>query len=498
MRGSIGIRFQNPNISNATRKTLVPFSTSSGFGGGGRGRGRGSPAGPGLFNIGERAPGKPNSSESKPDMTEPPIPHGSGRGHGRGKPMPPPSGLPSFSSFISSINQPPAGRGRATGAVASQPEHDLQPPDSGPRKPIFFKREEGISPTASDEFSPPKKPIFPREDVVSPTVRSGDRGHDSRLPGSILGVLSGLGRGKPMKQADPEIQVTEENRHVRTQRSPSAATSGTMPERQPIPSRDEAVNNARKILSRGEDVGSDTGRGRGFRERGGLGRGRGRGRGRGMGRGGFRERDGEDRMGRHLANEDNYTTGLYVGDDADGEKLAKKYGPEIMNQLTEGFEEMAERVLPSPLQDEYLNAFDVNCAIEFEPEYLVEFDNPDIDEKEPIPLRDALEKMKPFLMAYEGIQSQEEWEEIMEETMARVPLLKKIVDHYSGPDRVTAKKQQEELERVAKTLPESAPSSVKQFTNRAVISLQSNPSWGFDKKCHFMDKLVWEVSQHYK
>lgn len=40
-----------------------------------------------------------------------------------------------------------------------------------------------------------------------------------------------------------------------------------------------------------------------------------------------------------------------------------------------------------------------------------EFDrNPDIDEKPPIPLRDALEKMKPFLMAYEGIQSQEEWE----------------------------------------------------------------------------------------
>ena len=60
----------------------------------------------------------------------------------------------------------------------------------------------------------------------------------------------------------------------------------------------------------------------------------------------------------------------------------------------------------------------------------------------------------------------------MEETMARVPLLKKIVDHYSGPDRVTAKKQQEELDRVAKILPESAPSSVKQFTNRSVISLQ--------------------------
>lgn len=53
------------------------------------------------------------------------------------------------------------------------------------------------------------------------------------------------------------------------------------------------------------------------------------------------------------------------------------------------------------------------CAlqIEFEPEYMMEFDtNPEIDEKPPIPLRDALEKMKPFLMAYEGIQSHEEWE----------------------------------------------------------------------------------------
>ncbi|KHN45261.1 ATP-dependent RNA helicase DOB1 [Glycine soja] len=85
-----------------------------------------------------------------------------------------------------------------------------------------------------------------------------------------------------------------------------------------------------------------------------------------------------------------------------------------------------------------LNRFLVGALdypIEFEPEYLVEFDNPDIDEKEPIPLRDALEKAKPFLMSYEGIQSQEVWEKTMEETMARVPLLKKIVDHYSGPDR---------------------------------------------------------------
>lgn len=82
--------------------------------------------------------------------------------------------------------------------------------------------------------------------------------------------------------------------------------------------------------------------------------------------------------------------------------------------------------------------------------------------------------------------------------MQRVPLLREIVDYYSGPDRVTAKQQGEELERVAKTLPKSVPTSVKCFTDRAVLSLQSNPGWGFDKKCQFMDKLMVEFSQNYK
>ena len=50
--------------------------------------------------------------------------------------------------------------------------------------------------------------------------------------------------------------------------------------------------------------------------------------------------------------------------------------------------------------------------------------------------------------------------------------MKKIVDSYSGPDRVSAKKQKEELERVAKTISASAPDSVKSFADRAVLSLQ--------------------------
>lgn len=222
---------------------------------------------------------------------------------------------------------------------------------------------------------------------------------------------------------------------------------------------------------------------------------RGNGRGKGRGRGAWRREQEED---------DDYDSGLFLGDDddadADGEKLANRVGPDIMNKLVEGFEEMSSNVLPSPNDDTYIDALHTNYMIECEPEYMMgDFEsNPDIDEKPPISLRDALEKMKPVLMAYENIQSHEEWEEVIEETMAKVPLMKEIVDYYSGPDRVTAKKQQEELKRVAKTLPESAPDSVKRFTDRAVLSLQSNPGWGFDKKCQFMDKLVWKVSQQYK
>ena len=50
--------------------------------------------------------------------------------------------------------------------------------------------------------------------------------------------------------------------------------------------------------------------------------------------------------------------------------------------------------------------------IEFEPEYHVNFGNPDIDEKPPMSLEEMLQKVKPFIVAFEGIQNQEEWEVI--------------------------------------------------------------------------------------
>ncbi|GLU04982.1 hypothetical protein SLE2022_221070 [Rubroshorea leprosula] len=78
-------------------------------------------------------------------------------------------------------------------------------------------------------------------------------------------------------------------------------------------------------------------------------------------------------------------------------------------------------------------------------------------------------------MAYDGIQSQEEWEEAVKEVIERVLLWEKVIDQYCRPDRITAKKQQEELEKVAKNIPNSAPASVKQSANRSVLSLQSNP-----------------------
>ncbi|KAJ7949765.1 Hydroxyproline-rich glycoprotein family protein, putative isoform 1 [Quillaja saponaria] len=492
MRGTIGTRLPNANISNATRQTLISFSTSSGAGGaGGRGRGRGGiPSSSGQFDFNARVPGKTNSDESKSDLPESPIPPGSAFGHGRGKPFPSSPVPSSLSSFISSTKPPAAGRGRITDPVMTPPATESRPPneDSGPKKPIFFKRENGVNPTPRVEFT------------VSDT---GDNETDHNLPSSILSVLSGHGRGKPLKQPVPESQIKEDNRHLRSRQAaaPGAPEARTL--RGPNLSGDEAVKNAMNILQQRGDGGSTTGRGRG-----GEGRGRGRGRGelrgrgrrwRGRDRGTFERRESGGRGRQIDDSQDDYDGALYLGDNADGEKLAQRLGPEKMNQLVEAFEELSHTVLPSPMTDAYLEALDVNYAIEFEPEYLMgEFDqNPDIDEKPPIPLRDALEKMKPFLMAYEGIESHEEWEEIINDLMERVPLMKAIVDHYSGPDRVTAKKQQEELERIAKTVPESAPSSVKRFTDRAVLSLQSNPGWGFDKKYQFMDKLVREVSQHY-
>ncbi|KAI3466291.1 hypothetical protein Pfo_022954 [Paulownia fortunei] len=469
-----------PYRATTTASSITAAFSTSSTGGGGRGRGRATP-----FQFTADSP-----SDNKPENTNndgaSPLPHGHGRG--RGKPLPSSPVLPSFSSFLNNdSNAPPVGRGRGfiPTKPASPPPHEEselpspKPPIPNVKTPLLFVKDE--------------EELYDSPESEAPAIQ------EKILPNDIVNVISGAGRGKPIKSPAAQSEKPKsENRHIRPRqqlKSPVAVASDVAAVDKSSPreqlSQEEKVKKAVGILSRGDQEGgrgrAGVGGGRGAR--GGRGRGRGRGRFGGRGRGDDRYEESDDEPG-----------GLYLGDPADEEKLAQKLGPEIMNKLAEGVDEMSSRVLPSPLDDAYVDAFHTNLMIECEPEYLMEEfgTNPDIDEKPPIPLRDALEKMKPFLMAYEGIQSQEEWEEVMEETMKKVPLIKEIVDHYSGPDRVTAKQQQEELERVAKTLPASAPASVKRFTERAVLSLQSNPGWGFDKKCQFMDKLVMEVSQQYK
>ncbi|GER48119.1 hydroxyproline-rich glycoprotein family protein [Striga asiatica] len=453
------------------------FSTSSSNGGGGRGRGHASPF---QFTVGSK-PDDPNRVDPSPPP--PPSPP-QGHGRGRGQPFPSSPVLPPLSSLLNSDSRAPPPLGRGRGFIPTNPTQPppsplrespspSNPPRPNARKPLLFVQDEK------------EKPDLP-ESGAQPTPQN-------TLPRDAMNILSGVGRGKPLSPpADLPEKPEIENRHVRYRPGPKSravASDKSFPGEKL--SQEEKVKRAKEILSRGETGESRRG-GRGERD----GTGRGRGRDKGRGRYSDERESDEDRFDEA----DDGSTGQYFGDPEDEKKLVEKFGPEIMNELADGLDEMSCRVLPSPEDDDLVDAYHTNMLIECEPEYLMEEfgTNPDIDEKPPIPLRDALEKAKPFLIAYEGIQSQEEWEEIIEATMKNVPLMKKIVDYYSGPDRVTAKQQQEELESVAKTLPASAPASVKRFTDRAVLSLQSNPGWGFDKKCQFMDKLVMEVSQQYK
>ncbi|GAA0167726.1 hypothetical protein LIER_22595 [Lithospermum erythrorhizon] len=491
-----------PLPATRTASFLSSFSTSSSGGGGddgrGRGRGRGLPVDFSRLGGGVIPHDQVDQSQPPPQTSfsqgrgggasTPPFvnsyPPSSGRGRGGVSPPPPCSGRgnvgvssalpysgnvqgrvpppppPSFGRGQGDASQPSFGRGR--GGI-SHPVPPSQTSGFTPRSAIDSERLSSARP-------PLRKPMmFTKEELYEKPVL------DAKLPSGILQVSSGAGRGTPIKRSPSGVDDSkpkQENRHIRKQVRGEGVRVDAAP-KGPKLSRADAVKKAKMILSKGND-----------------GRGRGRG-GRGRGRGDRFEDDRDD--------DDDYEANE-VQDTANQEMLATRLGPEMMNTVVEAFEDIADRVLPSPVDDAHVNALHTNLMIECEPEYMMgEFDqNPDIDEKPPMALRDFLEKVKPFVMSYEGIQSQEEWEEAMKETMETVPLMKEIVDYYSGPDRVTAKRQQEELERVAKTLPASAPSSVKRFTDRAVLSLQSNPGWGFDKKCQFMDKLVREASQQYK
>ncbi|TVU08461.1 hypothetical protein EJB05_41866, partial [Eragrostis curvula] len=430
----------------------VAFSSFSGIGGGGGGAGRGRGSGAPPFGQ-LRAPGRPIPDEDAADPFS--APASVGRGRGRGEPVAPSSStIPSFSAF--------SGAGRGRGSPLPPPPA----PEDGPKQPTFTKR--------SDDASLAPDPEQPSPDAFS-----------SAQARSI--PSAGAGRGVPRLQQPPADKAPEENRFIRRRDAQKAAASSSAPSTQPKLSAADAVKRALELLGGGEGAGAGEG-GHGGGGRGGRG-----GRGYRGGRGG-RGRGRSDR-GRDEADDRHM---IYLGDDADGEKLEKRLGEDKMKIWEEAFEEAADNVLPDPEEDAYMDACHTNNMIEFEPEYHVNFDNPDVDEKPPMSLEEMLQKIKPFIVAYEGIQNQEEWEEAVKDVMARAPHMKELIDMYSGPDVVTAKQQEEELQRVASTLPENIPSSVNRFTDKILLSLKNNPGWGFDKKCQFMDKFAREVSELYK
>uniref|UniRef100_A0A7N0ZSI3 Hydroxyproline-rich glycoprotein family protein n=1 Tax=Kalanchoe fedtschenkoi TaxID=63787 RepID=A0A7N0ZSI3_KALFE len=458
MRG-IGRHLQNPTVAG---RNLVFASSSFSTSSFGRGRGRGtvaSDAPPTAFTP------APPPNPQRPQVDPPPAAFG--HGQGRGKPLTPPPHSAPLPLLARPVSQS-AGRGRGAAAFL---------PNPAPVRPAPLPRDEDVEGSERILAPPRLERVVPgTEQVTKPQMDGAGRGREIR-PFSELKISnmssSGFGRGKADKPAAPDAaQQKEVNRHMKVVQQLAGDPSA------PKLSPEAAVKKAMEILRKKSEAAGDSGRGRGR----GMQMGRGRGRGR---------RDAE---------EDDLSE-MSLGDDADGEKLARRLGPEKMNQLNEAFEEIGYRVLPLPLEDAYEDALHTNYAIELEPEWHFGDlnSNPDIHDTPPISLRDALEKVKPFLMAYENIRSQEEWEEVVEETMnKKLPIIKEIVDHYAGVDVVTALQQQKELNRVADTLPKRSPASIKKFASNSILSLQSNPGWGFDKKCQFMDKLVMEVSQHYK
>lgn len=346
---------------------------SSTAGGGGRGRGRGSEFSNFQF-----------TKEDEHTSSKPPAPgfgHGQGGGH-NDKPLSSSPIVPPFSPFIGNGTTPSTGRGRGRG-LGSGPITGQQAPlqTFDASRTSLVKQEEtseassrghGQSTSSGSgsiipldqSFDPIRKPSFVKEEAHAensslnsrtPTfpVRSVNS-EDGHLSTTLLSALSGAGRGKPTSKPPSSVSEMskEENRHVRVWKTRERATSNLSP--------DEATKKAVGIL--GGDGLEDAGgrgrggfRGRGFRGRGSRGRGLQAWGGRGGGRGG---------RGRRFENaDDDYGTGLYLGDEADGKKLSDKLGPDIMNRLVEGFDDMTSRVLPSPVDDAYVDALHTNLSV---------------------------------------------------------------------------------------------------------------------------------------
>lgn len=390
MRSAIGRRFSKPNgFTLASIVKQTPFLTqstshfSSSSDSSGRGRGRGS-GGDGGFPAAGRGQFGVNRESEK--ANEPVVPgrepsSAGGYGHGRGRPIQSDSISPAFSSFVRP-DSPSVGRGRGSVGsdsvspfAAEPPRHSPPPPQqqqSQSQQPRSQPQQQPRSQSQPNDESPVFVKLQEMKDATSsppPPSPESKRGQTDP-PNNIFNALgsefshsSGAGRGKPLVESAPIQQ--EENRQIRRPQPPQPQQQQqqrSQPQQKRVQtvkaetpksqlSMEEAGRRARSELSRGEAEGS------GVRGRGGRGRGRGaRGRGRGRGGEGWRD-DKKEEEGEQEA------MVVFAGDSADGEKFAKKMGPELMKTLAEGFEEVCEKALPSTTQDAIIDAYDTNLMV---------------------------------------------------------------------------------------------------------------------------------------
>jgi len=304
------------------------FSSVSGIGGGDGGFGRGRGRGRGLPPSGPpRAPGRPISDDDGAD----PFSAATPVGRGRGEPDAPSSpNIPSFAAFSG------VGRGRGSPLPPTEPE-------DAPKQPTFTKRFDDAPPRHDPE--PPSPEASSSSSSAPPLPRA--------LP------FTGAGRGVPRMHQPPVDKPPEENRFIRRREAAKQAAAGPPSApgpQQPKLSGPEAVKRALELLGGGgggrggrsdEDGGGRGGGGRGFRGRG----------GRGRGRGGRRSRD----DGRSVDVDDRQA--IYLGDNADGERLEKKLGVDKMKILEQAFMEAADNALPHPMEDAYLEACHTNNMV---------------------------------------------------------------------------------------------------------------------------------------
>jgi hypothetical protein len=90
----------------------------------------------------------------------------------------------------------------------------------------------------------------------------------------------------------------------------------------------------------------------------GLARGGGRG---GRGRSGRRGRGGRGHG--HVGVRDAADDMVYLAENADGERLEKRFGTDKMTILEQAFDEVADNVLPHPMEDAYMDACHTNNMV---------------------------------------------------------------------------------------------------------------------------------------